>query len=212
MNHIFADDPDHIQVVEALRASGARMYAGPGLWYCEVRSTLRAMGVSRKAGLQRIVDSGAPLYQRFSLRGGAGVFVTDAELNRLLGLFGRAPLRREALIRRLQHKYGKVLRYLPWVSLAATCGFMSTHPAVRAWLHWFCIDLLPALQRHGHYNPAANHEPPPSHLLDALELKEEWREMCNRFFPGLGDALAGDVTKGDADDITDWDHGGSRDW
>jgi hypothetical protein len=81
---------------------------------------------------------------------------------------------------------------------------------VAAWLRWFCIDLIPALLRHGHDDPATNHEPPPSRLLDALEFREQGREMYNRFFPGLRDALAGDVTKGDPDDITDWDRGDRR--
>jgi hypothetical protein len=41
MSPIFADNPDHIQVVEALRAVGARIYAGLDLHYAEVHSTLR---------------------------------------------------------------------------------------------------------------------------------------------------------------------------
>jgi hypothetical protein len=212
MNPTFADDPYHLQAAQVLRAAGARICEVDDRFYCEVRSTLRAMGVSRKAGLRRIVESGAPLYQRFSLRSGAGVFVTDADITRLLALFDRAPERQEALIRRLQHKHGRVVRYLPWVHLAATCTFMSAHPAVRAWLHWFCIDLIPALLRHGHYDPATNYEPPPSRFLDALEIKDQGREMYNRFFADLGDALAGDVNKRDADDITDWDSGDRRHW
>ena len=205
MNHIFADHPDHIRVVTALRSTGARIYEARDGFYCEVRSTLRAMGVSRKAGLRRIVDSGAPFTQRFLLLGGTSKFVTDADIKRLLVIFDRAPHRQEALIRRLQRKHGRVLRYLSWPYLAMTCGFMSAHPAVRAWLQWYCIDLIPALLRHGHYDPATNHEPPPSRLLDALEFREEGREMCNQYFPGLGDALAGDVPQGDPDEITDWD-------
>jgi hypothetical protein len=211
MNPTYTDDPAGRRAIQALRAAGARVCEVNDLFYCEVRSTLRAMGVSRKAGLRRIVDSGAPLYQRFSLRNGAGVFVTDAGLTRLLALFNRAPQRQEALIRRLQHKHGRLVRYLPWPSLAMTCGFMSAHPAVRAWLHWYCIELIPALMRHGHYDPATNHEPPPSQLLDALERKEEWREGCNQFFPGLGDALAGGGPQGDPDDSTDWGDGDRRD-
>jgi hypothetical protein len=89
---------------------------------------------------------------------------------------------------------------------------MSGYPAVRAWLHWCCIELIPALMRHGYYDPATNHEPPPSHLLDALERKEEWREGCNQFFPSLGDALARDVHQGAPDDVSDWDSSDRRDW
>jgi hypothetical protein len=77
MNPTYTDDPAGRRAIQALRAAGARVCEVNDLFYCEVRSTLRAMGVSRKAGLRRIVDSGAPLYQRFSLRNGAGVFVTD---------------------------------------------------------------------------------------------------------------------------------------
>jgi hypothetical protein len=173
---------------------------------------LRAMGVSRQAGLQRLVDSGTPLYQRLIRCNGTSVFVTDAELNGLLRLLDGTPPRQDALIRSLHQKHEKVYRYLPWPYLAVTCGFISAQPAVAAWLRWFCIDLFPALLRHGDYNPATHHEPPPSRLLDAVEFKEQGRDLCNRFFPGLGDALAGDVTKGDADDTTDWDDGDSRDW
>jgi hypothetical protein len=212
MNHIFADDPDHIQVVEALRAAGARMYAWHDLYYCETRSTLRAMGVSRQAGLRRLMASGAPLSQRLIRPHGASVFVTGAELNQLLSLLEGTPRPQEALIRSLHQKHGKVCWYVPWPYLAVTCGFMSAHPVVAAWLRWFCIDLIPALLRHGDYNPGTNHEPPPSRLLDALEFKEQGREMYNRFFAGLGDALAGDGHQGDADDITDWERGDHRDW
>lgn len=36
--------------------------------------------------------------------------------------------------------------------------------------------------------------------------------MYNRFFAGLGDALAGGGHQGDPDNITDWDLGDRRDW
>jgi hypothetical protein len=212
MTYTMADYAYHLQAVKALRSTGARIYEAHDRFYGEVRSTLLAMGVSRKAGLRRIVDSGAPLYQRLIRPSGASVFVTDVVITRLLALFYRAPQRQEALIRRLQHKHGRVVRYLPWPYLAMTCSVMSAHSAVRAWLHWYCIDRIPALLRHGHYDPATNHEPPPSHLLDALEVKEDARSTFNWFFPGLGDALAEEVTKVNADDITNWDRGDHRDW
>jgi hypothetical protein len=85
MNPTYADDPADRGAVQALRAAGAQMCEVDGRFYCEVRSTLRAMGVSRKAGLRRIVDSGTPLYQRFSRRSGAGVLVTDAEAAAAIG-------------------------------------------------------------------------------------------------------------------------------
>lgn len=212
MHQSSAEHRYHLQVVETLRASGARIYAGYDQFYCEVRSTLRAMGVSRQAGLRRIIDSGAPLYYRLMRRGGVSMFVTEADLDRLLALLDRVPQGHDALIRCLQHKHGRAVRYLPWPYLAITCGLMSAHPAVRAWLHWYCIDLIPALLRHGHYDLATNHEPPPSQLLDALEWKEQGREMCNQFFSGLRDALAGDVPQGDPEDTTDRGDGDRRDW
>jgi hypothetical protein len=114
MHQSSADHPHHLRAVEALRASGARIYAGYDRFYCEVRSTLRAMGVSRKGGLRRIMDSGAPLYYRLMRRGGASMFVTESELNRLLALFNRVPQGQDALIRHVQHMHGRAVWYLSW--------------------------------------------------------------------------------------------------
>jgi hypothetical protein len=108
MNHIVADDPDRTRVVTALRSTGARIYEAHDRFYCEVRSTLRAMGVSRQAGLRRLMASGAPLSQRLIRPNGASVFVTDAELNRLLSLWEGTPRHQEGLIHSLHQKHGKV--------------------------------------------------------------------------------------------------------
>jgi hypothetical protein len=48
----------------------------------------------------------------------------------------------------------------------------------------------PAVLRHGYYNPATQHEPPPFKLLDALERREEARDVFNEVAPGLGDWFA----------------------
>ena len=45
--------------------------------------------------------------------------------------------------------------------------------------------------RHGWYDPATGHEPPPGHELTALECREDGRDALNNLIPGMGDALSG---------------------
>ena len=123
MNYIFADDPDHIRVVTALRSTGASIYEAHDRFYCEVRSTLRAMGVSRQAGLRRIVDSGAPFSQRLIRPNGASVFVTDAEINRLLSALGGDASAARGAHPPLHQKHGKV------------CGIPLAIPGGDLWRH-----------------------------------------------------------------------------
>ena len=48
-------------------------------------TTLQAMGVSRQAGIRRLIASGAPSISA-SFGAGASMFVTDAELHQLFNL------------------------------------------------------------------------------------------------------------------------------
>lgn len=64
---------------------------------------------------------------------------------------------------------------------------LSPLPAFQTWWHWVQTEWAPAIARHGHYDPARNHEPPPSQLLEALECRENARELLNTLLPGLGD-------------------------
>ena len=47
MTYTMADYAYHLQAVKAFRSTGARIYEAHDRFYGEVRSTLRAMGVSR---------------------------------------------------------------------------------------------------------------------------------------------------------------------
>jgi hypothetical protein len=48
------------------------------------------------------------------------------------------------------------------------------------------------------YDPATNHEPPPRRLLDAIETREQGRDLMNNLIPGLGDFFADHEKGGDA--------------
>jgi hypothetical protein len=62
----------------------------------------------------------------------------------------------------------------------------STLPACRAYHRWMCCEVLPAIRRHGHYDPGTGHEAPVGQELDALERKEAAIEHRNAMLPVLG--------------------------
>jgi hypothetical protein len=70
------------------------------------------------------------------------------------------------------------------------CLSWADHPVAIAYEVWH-IGVIDALLRHGWYDPATNHTPPPARELDAMEQRERGRELFNGFFPGMGDALSG---------------------
>jgi hypothetical protein len=67
----------------------------------------------------------------------------------------------------------------------------STLPPARAYLRWMCHEFMPAISRHGHYDPATGHAVPVGMELDALERKEGARDLWNGLFPGVGDGMVG---------------------
>jgi hypothetical protein len=64
---------------------------------------------------------------------------------------------------------------------------LSPLPAFQTWWHWVQTEWAPAIARYGHYDPARQHEAPPGQELDALECRENARELLNMLLPGLGD-------------------------
>jgi hypothetical protein len=64
---------------------------------------------------------------------------------------------------------------------------LSTLPACQTRWHWIRTAYAPAIAQHGYYEPARQHEPPPGQELDALEARENARELLNALLPGLGD-------------------------
>jgi prophage antirepressor-like protein len=66
----------------------------------------------------------------------------------------------------------------------------SPAPEARDYHVWLCSAFLPALLRTGHYDPQTGHAPPPGQELDALERREQGRDVLNAVAPGLGDTWA----------------------
>jgi hypothetical protein len=64
---------------------------------------------------------------------------------------------------------------------------LSMLPACQTWWHWIKTEWAPALARYGHYDPARHHEAPPGQELDAVEYRENARELLNALLTGLGD-------------------------
>ena len=64
---------------------------------------------------------------------------------------------------------------------------LSTLPACEALWTWIRTEYAPAIARYGHYDPERQHQAPPREVLDALERRENARELLNALLPGLGD-------------------------
>src|SRR5438105_15911862 len=64
---------------------------------------------------------------------------------------------------------------------------LSTLPACEALWDWIRTTYAPAIARHGCFDPPRKHEPPPGQELDALERRENARELLNALLPGLGE-------------------------
>lgn len=61
----------------------------------------------------------------------------------------------------------------------------STVPACVAYWDWMCGEFMPAIMRHGYYDPARNHEPPPGEELNAIERREGGRDLFSDIIPGF---------------------------
>ena len=77
----------------------------------------------------------------------------------------------------------RYLLFVQWPALAIQLMVFSRHPVAIEWSSWFLGEFLPAIRRYGHYDPATNHEPPPSRLLDAIELRERERDLIKDIIP-----------------------------
>jgi hypothetical protein len=190
------------RAITALREAGAWIIEGEEqIIFCEERSTLKALGMLRCRGenlaevKRRLGDLRRFLWVRIDQATNAwGAFPWTGDPTE------RELIPEDAMI--LAHRDKTPVYLLEWWPLAFRLGVFSRHPAMIAWVDWLCGDYLPAMQRHGYYNPETNHEPPPSELLDAIERREAQRDFLNHLAPGLGDRLvnppARDAQKGDA--------------
>jgi hypothetical protein len=84
---------------------------------------------------------------------------------------------------------GRWFAALPLHRLAMFIDF-ARHPGCTTYRLWQ-LQVHCAFLKHGHYDPATNHTPPPGQELDALEARERGRDLFNEFVPGFGDALSG---------------------
>lgn len=57
----------------------------------------------------------------------------------------------------------------------------------RKFTTWLCCEFLPAIRKHGYYDPATGHQAPVGGELDALERKEEMKDRLNELFPNNTD-------------------------
>jgi len=69
-------------------------------------------------------------------------------------------------------------------------GQRGRHPVCTTFAWWY-TGVISALMRHGYYDPATNDTPPAAQQLDALERREEGRDVMNRLMPGFGDVMSG---------------------
>jgi hypothetical protein len=159
-----------------------------GAWiidrFCEEQSTLQALALPEDG------EDGAEVARRVAtFRRWLAVQVDGAGWELWPDEAPWTPPPEEAQI--LVHADGQPVWFVRWEAVAVELGCFSRHPAMRAFVQWLTGELMPALQRHGYYDPATGHAPPPSHLLDAIECRERGRDVMNRVAPGLGDWLAG---------------------
>ena len=87
----------------------------------------------------------------------------------------------------------------PWraccVTLAALCApWVMAHGRHRACIRFavWHSEVVVALMQHGTYNPATNHEPLPGEELDALERREEFRDLLRGSFPAIAEVFYGE--------------------
>lgn len=75
------------------------------------------------------------------------------------------------------HSDGTAYVFWSMDEMVVALNAFSDYPALTPWIGWLCREVLPAMRKHGYYNPATGHEPPASKLLDALECTEAGRDV-----------------------------------
>jgi hypothetical protein len=180
------------RAIADLCEAGAEISEGEeSIIFWEERSTLKAMGVFRCRGRnlaevkRRLAELRRFLYVQIdpaTNQWGAVPFRDDPE-------FPDAYERPPDDVNIAADRDGEPVSLVLWSELACRVGIFSHHPAMLAWVDWLCGEYLPAVARHGYYNPDTNHEPPPSQLLDAIERRAQGRDILNNLASGLGDRL-----------------------
>jgi hypothetical protein len=184
------DYPYHQRAVEALRRDGAIIQEARNSWLCELSSTLKALRLQERGEVKRRMEGERlPRYICVIIGDGVGEFVPIEQYQSLVDKKGP----QKVAMDNKNPRQVRAARFIPWDDLAPKLVVLSDHPAAVEWTTWLCGEFLPAIHRHRYYDPATNHEPPPSGQLDALEIRESGRDVLNKITPGLGDVLAGET-------------------
>jgi hypothetical protein len=171
------------RAIDTLQKDGAMIVPfGAAPILCEERSTLKAMRVLRSRG-RNLAEVKRRLVERPRL-----LIVVHEGLAKPWPLEELDAIPDDDIV--VCNRRGRAYLWLEFGQVAVPLSVFSPHPAMIAWQVWLCREFGPALLRHGYYNPATNHEPPPFQFLDALERREEGRDVFNQLVPGLGDWFA----------------------
>ena len=175
-----ADSPFHLRAIEALRVNGAIIVEMEPGWFCEVHSTLKALWLRDSGEVKRRLEEQMEQYVCLTEIDGTCTFVSVKDFTNLLEQLDETE--QSILLQQVKkHRPSDehYLRFVQWPALAIQLMVFSRHPVAIEWSSWFFGEFLPAIRRYGHYDPATNHEPPPSRLLDAIELRERGRDPIN---------------------------------
>ena len=175
-----ADYPYHLRAIEALRGNGAIIVEMDQGWFCEVHSTLKALWLRYSGEVKRHLEEHMEQYVCLTETDGTCTFVSVKDFTNLLEQLDETE---QSIVLQQVKKHRpsdeNYLRFVQWPALAIQLMVFSRHPVAIEWSSWFFGEFLPAIRRYGHYDPATNHEPPPSRLLDAIELRERGRDLIN---------------------------------
>jgi hypothetical protein len=175
-----ADDPFHVRAIEALRGNGAIIVEMDQEWFCEVHSTLKALWLRYSGEVKRRLEEHMEQYVCLSEADETYTFVSVQNFPNLLEQLDETE---QSIVVQQVKKHRPsdehYLRFVQWPALAIQLMVFSRHPVAIEWSSWFFGEFLPAIRRYGHYDPATNHEPPPSRLLDAIEWRERGRDLLN---------------------------------
>ena len=179
-----ADYPYHLRAIEVLRGNGAIIVEMDQGWFCEIHSTLKALWLRYSGEVKRRLEEHIEPYVCLPEADETSTFVSLKDFTNLLEELDETE---QSIVLQQVKKHRpsdeNYLLFVQWPALAIQLMVFSRHPVAIEWSSWFFGEFLPAIRRYGHYDPATNHEPPPSRLLDAIELRERGRDLINGIIP-----------------------------
>lgn len=179
-----ADYPYHLRAIEALRGQGAIIVEMDQGWLCEVHSMLEALWLRYSGEVKRRLEEHMEQYVCLPETDETYTFVSVKDFSTFLEQLDETE---QAIVLQQAKKHRPSDDHYPlfvqWPAMAIRLMVFSRHPIAIEWSSWFFGEYLPAIRRYGHYDPATNHDPPPSQLLDAIELRERGRDLASDIIP-----------------------------